>query len=194
MQNINAAFTHFKNFLSSGLVFRTEPYYRIVGVNISTQEMSFRIKGKAVLLKCKFSEAVADADIISGLLPTDACWLGGYYGRVLIATIEGRDKIKKIKSLGFLLENPTAQYQVVFLNRSGSLVYLDKKTGQEFTELPLSLVSKPNIISKFDSTQACYIGILAGVEMGKNGGKIKNLTASPFEPEVKSYPPLRIVK
>jgi hypothetical protein len=45
--------------------------------------------------------------------------------------------------------------------------YTDCINRNEFIEYPQSILNNPHIINYFDSTQACYIGILAGLSYEK---------------------------
>ena len=140
---------------------------RIVEINTRKQEVVFHIKNRAIFIKSTFSEAIADLSIIDGLYSSEACWLGGYFGRALRSSFTGGDALKKAKSMSFLLKNARGQYQILFQNRSDEVGYYDKKTKKEYLEHPLTIANNEYIISRFDPSQACYIGILAGISMEK---------------------------
>lgn len=158
---------------------------RIVEIDTDAQEVLFQIKNSSTLMRYKFSEAISDLTIVNRLLPSEACWLGGYYGRALRASLEGREALKKVKSMNFLLSSRKGRYTIAFQNRNGEVGYFDKKTRQEIVEHPLTIASHQHIISEFDPSQACYIGILAGLEMekalasGKNRDQVEALIKKP---------------
>jgi len=191
MKKLTTLFLKVKELFRDSLFSSSEPYYRIVEINTNTQEIVFRVKNKAVLLKYRFSEAIADQAIINGLSSTDACWLGGYYGRALRASREGRSALKKVKSMTFLLSSKNGRYTVAFQNRNGEIGYYDKKLRHEIIEHPLTIAANPAIVSEFDPSQACYIGMLAGAELekalasGKNRDQVDVLLRKP--------PKLRII-
>jgi len=66
-----------------------------------------------------------------------------------------------------LLSNKTGQYCIAFQDRSGEVGYFDQKTRKEFLQQPLEMVKNTYLISQFDPSQACYIGLLAGISMEK---------------------------
>jgi len=143
---------------------RRYPIYHLAEVNLATQEVVFRVKNRAIYVRCSFFEAVSNLSIIENLPPVEASWLGGYVGRALRTS---EKKNKALKKMSFLLKNEQGQYRIVFQNRAGEVGYYDKKTKKEFIEDPMSIVNNKYVISRFDPSQACYIGILAGLKMGK---------------------------
>ncbi len=142
--------------------------YRIAEINTQTQEVVFHIRNKGVFLRCSLSEAIAINTIINDLTPWDACLLGGYFGRVLRTSVKKGIALKKAKSMSFLLKDNGSQYKIVFQNRDGKIGYIDRKQKREFLEHPVTIANAQHVISKFDPSQACYIGILAGISIEKS--------------------------
>ncbi len=169
---------------------------RLIEVDMSSQDVIFHIRKRALFLKCKLAEAIADISIIEQLNPIDSCWLGGYYGRALRASYEGRLPLKKAeKALNFLLDKEDGRYKVIFQNRRGEVGYLDKITKQEFVEHPLTIANNKHIISKFEASQACYIGVLAGISLEKFSTiDKKNINSNKAKELLNRPPKLRIVK
>ena len=73
----------------------------------------------------------------------------------------------KAKNMSFLLKNTRGRYKIVFQNRNGDIGYFDQKTKKEFVEHPLTVAQSELLISRFDPSQACYIGLLAGISLEK---------------------------
>jgi len=166
--------------------------YVLEEVNMARQEAVVRCSGTRTIMKFTLEALVGDMIIIQGMSPAHACLLGGCYGRILRAAMEGREVIKRVKKLDFLLSNRTGRYRIVFQNRRGEVGYIDKKSRQEFVEHPLTIVNNKHIISEFDSSEACYIGILAGSTVEKAIGSEKD--ANIVENLIQKPPRLRIVK
>jgi len=91
------------------------------------------------VLKFKIEAMIADMSVVNRLSSKQACVLGGCYGRLLRASLEGREALSKAKKMGFLLSNKLGRYKIVFQNRNGDIGYFDQKTRQEFVEHPLCL-------------------------------------------------------
>lgn len=174
--------------------YRDDVFYRIIEIDTSAQEVTFHIKNKAASLKCKFSEAINEAEIIQGLDSLDACWLGGYFGRALRASLEGRELLKRAKRMSFLLVHKKGRYKIIYQNRSGEIGYIDQNTRKEFVEYPLTVANNDYIISAFDSNQACYIGILAGISMEKAISHDEKTGKHNLEDMLQKRPKLRLIK
>lgn len=185
-------FQKLSRFVTSLFGFHMGPTYRIVEVNQTTQQIAFQLKGKAIIVRCTFAEAIANHAVINGLLPTDACWIGGYYGRAMRASMEGRQALRTAKNMTFLLKNNFGRYKIIFQNRDGEIGYIDNKTKQEFIEHPLTLVTNEYIVNHFDPSQACYLGILAGISMEKGLSSDKH--SQDLDRLLQQRPKLRIVK
>lgn len=187
----------FKSFCSGirrlvAIMFRRDPPYHIEEVSVKAQTILVRCRGTRTAFKITFESAISGSWLVPGLDSGQAAMLGGYYGRALRAATEGREVLKKVKNMSFLLSNKRGRYKIVFQDRNGDIGYYDQKTRQEFVEHPLTIVSNDYIISEFDSSQACYIGILAGVSLEKAAFSSKSLDEIN---EIISKPPkLRVVE
>jgi hypothetical protein len=169
-------------------------YCRIAEINVAAQQVTFHVKKKSLFLKYTFSEAVCDMGIIQSLSPVEACWLGGYFGRAFRACEAGRPILKRVKNGSFLLSSKRGRYKVVFENRTGEVGYFDKKSKKEFVEHPLTIANNPYLIAEFDSSQACYIGILAGASMEKMIEQDKKTGKDRLGILLQKRPKLRVVK
>ena len=140
--------------------------YRLLEIDAHQHVASFHLKNKSMVFKCSLEEAIVDKTLIKGLSPQEACWLGGYYGRALRHNSGRTAIINTTKHISFKLRDIGGRYKMVFQDRDGTIGYLDKKTRKEFKEHPLATANS-QVISEFDATQACYIGILAGISFEK---------------------------
>lgn len=170
--------------------------YRIAEIDSFSQQVVIHIKSKNIFIRYSFSEAITHMNIIDEISPLEACWIGGYYGKSLRASFgKGQQALKKAEDMSFLLRKKRGLYKIMFQNRSGEIGYCNQNTGQEFVEHALTVANNLCLISNFDPSQACYIGILAGINMKRaldvdsklnQNNNISNLTTSP------SY--LRVIK
>lgn len=141
--------------------------YQIEEIDIQTRRVIIHCRGTRTVIKTTIEAVVSDYRLIAGLSPVQACLIGGYVGRAIQAKHHDGNAIKETRKMSFLLENHDGQYRIVFQDRSGQVGYVDKKSKQEFVELPLTIVKNEYAISRFDPSQACYIGILAGISLEK---------------------------
>lgn len=187
---VQAGLQWFKKLLS----LRDTPSYDyfIEEIDMPGHLVYLRCVGTRIVIKFKIESLIADMSVVNGLTPGQSCVLGGCYGRLLRAALEGRDALSRAKRMDFLLSNRSGRYKITFQNRNGDIGYFDQKTGQEFVEHPLSLVSNDFVVSELDPSQACYLGILAGISVEKavSSGKGDEL----IDELMARAPSLRIVK
>lgn len=158
---------------------------RLLEVDISKQEIKFQLKSKFPILKCSLEEAINDLDLINQISPIEACYLGGFYGKLL-----SENKLNN-RNISFLLRNSFGRYYVTYQDRFGNIGYCDRISRTTFSSKPVDIVENENIISCFNSSHACYIGILAGIDMKS---KSQECGYREFPSRSVDTPYLRIVK
>ena len=148
-------------------IYRDFSFYTIEEINFKSQMATVRCRGTRRAIKQSFESIVGDTEILGGLSSIHACWIGALYGRVLRASFEKKSALRKANNMSFLLKNKKGKYSFIFENRTGEIGYLDQKSKKEFIEHPLTIARDNRIISRFDPSQACYIGMLAGISLEK---------------------------
>ncbi|OGT63238.1 MAG: hypothetical protein A3E85_05990 [Gammaproteobacteria bacterium RIFCSPHIGHO2_12_FULL_45_12] len=111
------------------------------------------------ILKLSIAEAIGDPNILCRLIPIQACWLG-YYSSLSPEECKGLFVERK----GLLLRFKKGRYKMLSLDRKGMISFLDARTNTTHTQRPVSIAQDPALISSFDPSQACYIGMLAGID------------------------------
>lgn len=156
--------------------------FRIEEIDLSSQAVIFYCQGVNTVLKMPIPEAISDDAIISNLRPTQACWLGYYYGKI------ARDipSLTKRNVSDFLLCFSQGQFKILSQDRKGDITYIDTKTKEIYTENPIELSKNEFVISRFDPSQACYIGIIAGINISRVGESVFS--------KRKIHPILKVVK
>jgi hypothetical protein len=99
--------------------------------------------------------------------------LGLNYG--ILSSKLSRNPRNKENQIDFFIVHNKSRYCVDQITRNGKIGYLDTKTGSSYIESPATITDNRHIIDRFDSSQACYIGILAGARIKEEiaNGKIK---------------------
>lgn len=144
--------------------------YRLTDINPDTLIVVLKCLNSSALLKDKLPKIINDKDILSGLEPIEACWLGYYYGKA-IQKKSGQEKKKLESNVSLLMQNKRGKLLIYSFNRGGTISYLDTETKLTITEDPLLIAKNPDLINQFDPTQACYIGILSGLQIQKDVSK-----------------------
>ena len=163
-------------------------------IDVKNNNIVLRYRGSNAIIKTSFVSAISNEKVVNGLSPIHACWLGGYFGRTLRDFLEYNEALKELNSIPFLLKNSHGHYKIVFRNRSGEIGYINKKTNKEFVEHPLTVANNNYIISGFDSSQACYIGILAGISMERTISQDAKTGQNQLDKLLKKPPKLRLVR
>lgn len=159
-------------------------YYRISSIDIETQTAMLHLIQKNIFFKLSLSTIISTSQIIEGLSCQHACWVGTYYGKLRMMNLKRNSPTKPSRKSRYLLKHKYGQYKIICENRNGTVDCLHVKTGQIININPLSIATDDIFIKRFDATQACYIGILAGISMTKE-----------IKPTAKKVVPyLRIVK
>jgi len=170
--------------------------YRIEEIDACSRKLIIRCRGLRTVIKTSFEEAVYNADLIAGLSPIQACALGGHFGRAFRDQHGDDHKTshKKASSMSFLLKNKTGKYCISFQDRSGEVGYFDRNTRKEFLQQPLEIVKDSHLIAQFDPSQACYLGLLAGLSIEKEIELNKKLGHRAESKKPTQKPHLRLVK
>jgi hypothetical protein len=119
-------------------------------------------------IKLKFNEIVHDVTILANLSPQHASWIGFYYGKDYHALLRANNSDHNTShNFNFVFRESDKRYRIVFQDRQGNIVFLDVMTNEMITKSPIAILSIESLISKFDSIEACYIGILWGMSHSK---------------------------
>lgn len=181
-------FNYIRNYISGG-----RDTCRLLEIDLSKQEVKFQVKMKLPVLKCSIGEAINELNLVTHISAIEACYLGGHYGRMISARwVDSSISRKENKKITLLMTNNEGRYQILYKDRSGNIGYYDKKLQKEFIESPLMIVNNEKLVSSFNSSQACFIGISAGLLLGKK--TLKSNTTDEPNCLVKKRPHLKLVK
>lgn len=163
-------------------------YCRLSSIDFEGQTAILHIINKRIFIKKTFSEIISNQNIIESLSSEHACWIGVYYGRMLRNAVDGKKNLRDIKNSYYFLRHQYGQYKIICENRDGTIGCLHVKKRIELKTHPLSIAVDKIFINYFDANQACYIGILAGINLEKNK------SIADFTTKKHTVPYLRIVK
>lgn len=135
-------------------------FFRIVNIYENTIEL--QVKGKTASIKKQVFDIIYESHIISSLSSLDACTLGVFYGFNL-------KKMGAIKNVNYplLCINNEGKYRLHYEAQDGKICFINIKTKEETLQCPIDIAKDYRLIDEFDPTQACYIGILAGLRTRK---------------------------
>jgi len=145
--------------------------YRVVDINTDTLEVALKCVYTLTIMKDKIICVIKDQNILASLEPLDACWLGYYYGQAVRNKTD--NEIRELTTeVNFLLKHSRGNLQIHSFNRNNTLSYTNKTTNSIHEKYLIDIAADERLINWFDPSQACYIGILAGLNVEKIGKKI----------------------
>lgn len=146
---------------------------RVEEIDVNKKIVVVRSRGARAVLKLSIAEAIADPSIVANLLSAQACWLGYYAGLIYdIGEIQRQKQLLKSVDSDFSLKFNKGKYKIVSQGRKGEITYVEIATQVVRSNYPIEIVQDDLVISSFDTSQACYIGILAGIHAAKYGFNI----------------------
>ncbi len=143
--------------------------------------------GKRYLMQClnthgmfysNLNEIVADLNILYGLHPVQACYIGIEYIMQL-----------KFEFPLYELQSRYGLYQLSHFDRRNNIGFLNKKTLKDFSMPVEKIVFSEPIIGEFDAIEAFYIGLIAGESIANTNNAV--LSSMPNKGK---QPYLRVIK
>jgi hypothetical protein len=122
-------------------------------------------------------DLIYNIDVLHGLHPTQACYIGTEYARHL-------------KKANFSAEHPSEQktrsksyavrrygaYELCYQDHKGNVGFSNPTTEEIFLMDPRDMVISEELIKKFDAAQAFYIGLFAGLKLIRSHSKKNGAT------------------
>jgi hypothetical protein len=140
-------------------------FYKIVDSFVDDDYMLQCINTSA-LFRSKIADIVFDIDILYGLHPIQACYVGLAYAKY-IKQITREVEIKKIEQNDCTKYSTSryGKYHLLYQNRSGELSFINVITNDYFIMDARDIALTEELISEFDASQAFYIGLIAGMKI-----------------------------
>lgn len=157
---------------------RTEyPRYRIEKIDVPKNKVLLYCHFSRGFLNTSIMEIIINPEIITNLPIKQAGLLGYFYGKFWQANKKYIDFFEQKKNREFSLRNSNSKFKINSLDRDGMITYFDINTNEIFKKYPVEIYRNERLIIHFDSIQACYLGILAGISDNK---KPKNCLRKPI--------------
>jgi len=164
----------------------SKPLCRIDEIDLIENRVIIYCHGSRSIIKSTIAGAIADSLTLAQLVPLQAYCLGFYYGKLSTEACRSENsniKTTKPKQWDFLLSSAKSKYKILSYDREHNLTYRNSHTLEKYVENIIDIAKNESLIAEFDSTQACYIGFLAGSLVAKLGEKILNPTR--LKPQLK---------
>ncbi len=163
-------------------------FYKIVDSFKENQTYLLQCINTKATFQSNINEIVFDTDILYGLHPIQACYVGIEYSKHIKNTFLSAEKQQKQKEkIGKLSVCRYGKYNLCSQNRDGKLCFVSKTNGECFTMDPRDIALSEELINEFDASQAFFIGLNAGLKL--NGPATKQ-----SKQKTMNAPQLRIVE
>ena len=170
--------------------------YRIAEIDTQNHVFSLQVKGRNLLITKDFFETISTENLIQNMSSLDASSIGFYCARLFYSSkSSSKTSEKNSFNFPFALTHQYGRYELIGQDlRTQEITYVDKVHRTQFKELPTAVIQSDYIINKFDPTQACYIGVLAGRLVEKTAAKDKTQSVEAVEQLLQKKPHLRVIK
>ncbi|MFT3741564.1 MAG: hypothetical protein QM752_02655 [Gammaproteobacteria bacterium] len=109
----------------------------------------------------KMVEILRDTEILYNLHPMQACYIGIEYSK----NFDKSPTDNKNYSKFYETQLTHAELVLSYRDRKGDLCFIKKDTNERYIMDPRDIALSRELINKFDSSQAFYIGLFAGMKM-----------------------------
>jgi uncharacterized integral membrane protein (TIGR00697 family) len=154
----------------------SKPEFRLDKINSETNTASIYCRGARVVINQKIQEIICNADIIHNMRSIQSSYLGYYYG--LLMKAEKSDinfLLNKKRKSKFFLRSAEGKNTILSITRDGFINYKSKNSDKIHTKSPLDIYRNESSLIYFEPSQACYIGILAGLSQKKSSSSCVSL-------------------
>jgi len=139
-------------------------FYKIV--DQEKNEYALQCINTTAVVYSKIEDIVFDIDILHGLHPIQACYVGIEYAKFLEKNeapiaLKNRQKSKLDKCSVFRY----GRYELCSQNRKGDVLFFDRTNEESFLMDPRDIALSEEIIQEFDAAQAFHLGLLAGLKL-----------------------------
>ncbi len=141
-------------------------FYKIVDSDVTHENFVLQCINTKAIFRSKISEIVFDTDILYGLHPIQACYIGIEYSKYLKSLNTTQlDKNQVKAKLNKYSVHRYGSYILTFQNRTGEVGFVNHVTNDDFLMDPRDIALSEELIAEFDAAQAFYIGLLAGLKL-----------------------------
>jgi hypothetical protein len=141
-------------------------FYKIVDLIQENEYFVLQCINTKAIFHAQIIEIVFDLDILYGLHPVQACYIGIEYSKHIKnsnqTTIEKSNQTQKLNKYSIYRYG---KYRLLFQNREGNVGFRNEFNNEEFLMDPKDIALSEELIQDFDAVQAFYIGLLAGLKI-----------------------------
>ncbi|MDP3560057.1 MAG: hypothetical protein Q8R79_06910 [Legionellaceae bacterium] len=141
---------------------------RIEHIDMERKTIVVHTRGVNAPLHLKFDAIIKEEALLNSFSSIHASYIGYCYG------VHSRVLAKDTDAKGYFYcftDNPSNKYTIRGLDRHRNVMYIDQTNKNQIIRSPVQIMALTDIIINFPPLQACYIGILAGINHSKSQKK-----------------------
>lgn len=147
----------------------SKPAFRLDKINSENCTASIYCRGARVVINQKIHEVICNANIIHNMNSIQSSYLGYHYGLLLEnSKSDVSFLLTKKRRSKFFLNFSKGENIILSITRDGHINYKNKNSDEINTKSPLDIYRNESSLIYFEPSQACYIGILAGLSQRKS--------------------------
>lgn len=150
-------------------------FYKIVDSLNEGEEFVIQCINTNGIFNATIMDIIFDIDILHGLHPIQACYIGIEYSKFLkkgMAPFKFQDNQRKLKKYSVFRYGT---YQLSYQDRKGNICFANYYTGEVFIMDPRDIAFSESLIKEFDAAQAFHIGLFAGVKLNHVGSRADHI-------------------
>lgn len=140
-------------------------FYKIVNFIEKNNQYVLQCINTKAIFYYEITDLIFDLDILYGLHPIQACYVGMEYANFVKTT----QSIISQSKLPHHFEKYSAYrygaYCLAYQNREGKICFSHQETNKKFIMYPQDIASSKELISEFDAAQAFHIGYMAALKI-----------------------------
>lgn len=133
-------------------------FYKIIDYDENLYQCFLQCINTSQMFRASLVDIINDFDILYGLHPIQACFVGMEYAKYLRKkqNLSENKKISpKVSQCG---QSRYGRYSILYYKKNGYFVLLCKESGRELTESAYNLAFSKEWMQDFDANEAFYIG------------------------------------
>lgn len=157
---------YFKNILER-LRYFSKPAFRLDKINFENNTASILCRGARVVINQKIQKIICNTNIINNMRSTQSACLGYHYGLLENERNDIGYLLSKKSKSNFFFNIAKDENSILTITRGGYINYKSINSDKIYTKHPLDIYGDKSLLNNFGPSQACYIGILAGISQKK---------------------------
>jgi queuosine precursor transporter len=154
--------------------------YQLESINLENKKVFLSYRGTRSEVVLDLSNIALNSNIIPNMSSSDAIEIGFYSGSLGCAFGGGLNeltqRLSKKRKYGKEIYLKRGSLDIESIMRDGKLNLMDHVSKTNISKYPIEIYRNQTLVDKLDSTQAVYIGCLAGIDVLKKKESVPSIS------------------